>query len=139
MLAIGISMQDSWKNFGVGLKNDLKMAISSKQGLSFLSDKLLRFKDIGKTLFNHFGKPLMESFIDLWKGKGASGISKYFGKVSILGAIAGIVLANINILSTLPKRNKKFIDASYPIIQKRDGFSYNSSGMRSLMGGNKNG
>ncbi|OGI21777.1 MAG: hypothetical protein A2287_08490 [Candidatus Melainabacteria bacterium RIFOXYA12_FULL_32_12] len=112
-LAIGLSMQDSWKNLGNQLKNDfVRNALTSKQGMSPLENTWFRIKGAGLTLKGQFWNTLKNSVKDFWNGTGAKGITKYYGKAAVISAITATLLANWSILRAGSLKDKKSVDVS---------------------------
>ncbi|EKE02757.1 MAG: hypothetical protein ACD_20C00337G0028 [uncultured bacterium] len=129
-LAIGLSSQDSWKTLGNNLKGDfIRNSLVNKQGISPLKNILFRAKGAGLTLKGHLWNTFKSSAKDFWNGKGAAGIGKYFGKITMIGALAATLVANWTILKNSSLKGEDVLDAAkYPdaIKEKRHNLIHNA-------------
>ncbi len=112
-LSAGLANYEGWKDFGKGLGKDLRRLFTANKNLSVKQRVTRRISGLRKIAGDHLLSPLKNSFTSLWKGKGMNNIpgGKYLGKAAILGSIASIILANINILSLAQLKKDKYVDS----------------------------
>jgi hypothetical protein len=119
-MAAGLSNYEGWRDVGNNLSKDVKKLFEPINGMQPTEKLRIRLKGTGKIISNNLLKPLWESVKEMWTGKGIDGkITKHFGKAAILGTVAAVVLANINILCQSLLKKDRLIDfSSFPGVKR---------------------
>jgi len=120
-MAIGLSSQDAWLSWRFSdLKKGIKLAFSKKpQSLGTLKKAKITSSELIKALKESTYSPLKLSFIDFWTGKNLNGLARHTGKITIVSAIASVLVANFTILRAAQGKNKGPKTSAEAAIQER--------------------